>query len=356
MKCSFCGTENMSGRTHCIACGTPLPVSAEPAPMQAEPANMSQSQEPAMVMPVDDPVISQTETSDTLIPAPLEVPTPPNFTQEPAYTAAATQSEMAVSQSASILEPESTSTNYEPLPAAESEPEPVNNVPESINVLEPAPVEPTPVAVEQGTPRVNVQFDDKDLAEVSMPIHQELPAKELHPDSATNIAGAEEGGEHTGPWLALTVLGVGFAIVCLVIYLIYRWFFVSAPMPTVVTPLPTVVQTIVRPTPSVVPLSSNDAQRAQDVNDLRVALKAYYDSKGRYPGASNYTSLLNSLIGSSLLTRRIQDPAFPAQEYKYTVDATGQSYEIVITFDSLASPLLAGSSSPIYRLSGAQGN
>jgi hypothetical protein len=157
--------------------------------------------------------------------------------------------------------------------------------------------------------------------------------------------------------LALTVLGGGVIVVILIIYFLYRLFVGGSAAPTI-NPQPSITA-IPTPTVSSTPipqLSVNDVQREQDVEELRIAISSYYRDKQRYPAASTYNGLLNALIGGNYLTRRVQDPAFPGQEYKYTVDTSGDSYEVMITFDTVASSLLQSSGSTVYRLRGSAGN
>lgn len=350
----------MQGRTHCIACGTALvlngvqespamnPVSAtiesEVLPGNISPAGetISSAQSPELT-PVSSPVFPEQEASpsvEELKPVEDSIVVP---SQAP---------DRGVAVEPSWLDPSS---------SAQENPVREELVDHTVpNQMSQAPIQPT---VGESAPRVNVQYDADELAEVPMPIHHESKVEQVAPDASpsTMTNESEELEEHTGPWLALTVLGIVLIVVILLIYFIYNWLTGSGAsngvQPTL-TPTPTIVQTTlptVTPTP-ISQLSSDDAQRERDINDLKVALSAYYQAKQRYPGAATYNGLLNALIGGGYLSRRVQDPAFPATEYAYSVDSTGQSYDITVTFDSIVSSLLAGATSPVYKLRGAAGN
>jgi hypothetical protein len=411
MKCTFCGTENVAGRTHCIACGTelpvgagdltplvpslpvvsepaPLPVVAEPVedvdsvplpPVEADAAPASIPAEPQMPVftshyqvqsePVEDvveePLVSYSVPGPTVNATPslpltpvVEVPVPPVF--EPV-----------------VADVPSLQTDY-PLPAEPLVPSlPAIPVPEPL-VAELPKLEPTLPAVPDflepkvASPRVDVQFDDTEIAEVPMPVRGPQVAMPSLPKSAPVVQPPqhslldnpvidapaqplEQGSAgvdvepRTGPWLALTVLGLGLLVLFAIIYFVYQLIFgsVSGGVPSVITtPLgvPTAPTTTTKPAATATPLiSSNDQQRERDVADLKAALGLYFADKQKFPQSTSYAGLLNTLISGGYLTRRVQDPLFPTQQYQYSVGEGGATYQVTVIFDSLASTLLNGS-------------
>lgn len=78
---------------------------------------------------------------------------------------------------------------------------------------------------------------------------------------------------------------------------------------------------------------SNDEVRQQDIVDLILALNDYYEIEGGYPKAKNYASMLNSLIAKQAISRFIQDPNYPENEYRYTVSSNQESFTLRIYFD-----------------------
>jgi hypothetical protein len=78
---------------------------------------------------------------------------------------------------------------------------------------------------------------------------------------------------------------------------------------------------------------SYDDQRIQDMQDLVGALDEYYMTEGAYPKGKNYASMLNSLIAKKLITRFMQDPTFPENEYVYNVSGDLNSYTLKVYFD-----------------------
>ncbi len=420
MKCSFCGTENVQGRTHCIACGTPLEQPSVPqeliAPPVAEPvlpapeASVALAPVPTVAAPVSEPafvpaVQPEVQFNHVAIPEPEKIEETPAETTitYPAYnpTPAAssmdfTQPELPVineaSHAAPIAEP---IVVAEPLPVSVPVEEnyldstadlPVQPVTESIAApqvaSEPAYVSPQPepvyvpptvptyqpvaepsyldnatteAAVKNVVPgRVDVQFNDQEVAEATMPVHNETPA--VLPsvdDSIDSTSGAGESMENpsrSGPWLAITVLVVIGILIIGVIYFVYRLIFggasqqgslITQPLPVPTTTISS--QPLVTSTPVALSVSANDQQREKDVADLRSALANYFSDNAKYPNATSYNSLLNSLISSRYLTRRVQDPLFPTQQYQYSVGADQASYSITIQFEGLGSTLLSGS-------------
>lgn len=419
MKCSFCGTENVQGRTHCIACGTPLEQPVVPQEL--------------IMPPVADPILPEHEAAVALAPVPSAVPV-----SEPVFVPSAQpdvqfnhvsipESEKAEEQSAettitypaynqvpadasldftqpqpSIVNKAAPTTLVEeplvvagPLPVsapaednyldstadlpADAMPEPVAqpqlpSVPDYVD-SQPSPVSVAPVApvyqpvvspvyldngstdptVKRVVPgRVDVQFNDQDVEEASMPIHNENPVAVPSVDAAMdNSDGVGESGANSsrsGPWLAITVLIVIGILIIGVIYFVYRLIFggssqqgslITQPLPTPTTTITS--QPLVTSTPIAVSVSANDQQREKDVADLRSALANYFSDNAKYPNATSYNSLLNTLISSRYLTRRIQDPLFPTQQYQYSTTADQGSYTITIQFEGLGSTLLNGS-------------
>lgn len=352
----------MPGRTHCIACGTPL----------SAPVNDVDSSVPSVTetYPVaSEPVIEAVSLSDNPSDAPSSVLSAP--LSETALVQENISSSLPAEPPVSDLVPAGVSNILPDIPApgldnplvADDSVAP--EVPSWLNDGPSAPIShPDPMVSVQTpgadvpvrgvgeSPRVNVQFDEGDVAEVAMPVHSE-PEKVDAVKSDANQSGVGEVEPHTGPWLALSVLVGGFILICLLVYFLYKFFFGGSDIGgggAVVVPTSVVTTTpVVTPTP-VATLSVNDAQREIDIADLRIALNAYYQNRQSYPIATNYNSLLNALIGGGYLTRRIQDPAFPGQEYMYTVDSSGSSYEVIVTFDTTASTLLRGASSSVYRM------
>lgn len=352
----------MPGRTHCIACGTALPLSetesnastvsdstvpvSESVPTDISPIGEYPPVPAEVVLPVA-PITE--EVSEEVVP--VMVSSMVSDPRHPEISIPGQGLDGGVQAQTSWLDPSSDQPNN----SVQAVEEPVANE---------IPTAPIQQSAGESSPRVNVQYNAEELDEVPMPIHQESKVPAIAPHEV--VPNQDQAGEsevleeHTGPWLALTVLGIVLIVVILVVYFIYNWLSggSSAVVQPTVIPTPSVTQTVT-PTITSTPisqLSNNDAQREHDVNDLKIALTAYYQAKQRYPGAATYNGLLNALIGGGYLNRRVQDPAFPATEYAYAVDSTGQSYDITITFDSIVSSLLAGTTSPVYRLRGASGN
>ncbi len=413
MKCTFCGTENVAGRTHCIACGTELPVGAgdatpvvpslpvvpEPAPLPpvvAAPARESLVDSlplPPVEEYVSTPALSPTEPQvpvftsnyqvqsepvDVVVEKPLvsySVPVPPVSAMPmqslppvieppvvPVFDLAAAPLPSVLPDVPMPLEPV--------VPSVPAVPESV--VPE-LPRLEPVlPSPPDFLEPRAASPRVDVQFDDAEVAEVPMPVRGpqvEMPslpttAPVVQQPPSTLLGAAvedvpaqplEQGSlvvdvePRTGPWLALTVLGLGLLVLFAIIYFVYQLIFGSTNggVPSVVTtPLgvPTTSTTTIRPTVTTAPvISSNDQQRERDVGDLKAALGLYFADKQRFPQSTSYAGLLNTLISGGYLTRRVQDPLFPTQQYQYSVGEGGATYQVTVIFDSLASTLLNGS-------------
>ncbi|MBP6084870.1 hypothetical protein KA517_01360 [Candidatus Gracilibacteria bacterium] len=413
MKCTFCGTENVAGRTHCIACGTELPVGAgdltplvPSLPVVSEPAPL-----PVVVEPVEEPFVDsvplppveayvapaamptepqmpvftsnyqvQNEPVEDIVEKPLvsySVPVPtvstaPSLSLPPVIEASVPPVfEPAVADVPSIL------PNH-PLPSEPFAPSlPAIAVPEPI-VAELPKFEPVLPAVPDflepkvASPRVDVQFDDAEVAEVPMPVRGPQVAMPSLPESAPVVQQPQHslldnsvvdapaqpleqgsvGGDiepRTGPWLALTVLGLGLLVLFSIIYFVYQLIFGSASggVPsTIQTPLgiPTTPAITTRPTATTAPvISSNDQQRERDVGDLKAALGLYFADKQRFPQSTSYAGLLNTLISGGYLTRRVQDPLFPTRQYQYSVGEGGATYQVTVIFDSLASTLLNGS-------------
>ncbi len=377
----------MPGRTHCIACGTPLAPATTTPDMQKQesiPAQEASSNQvvpngypsivpPSLQVPVqEDSGGGQISNSQNdMFGAPsapstfagneqvLAMSTPvDNFNPQIDYPV---NKEDVSASSANFLDQEIVPGGGDPSASNQSSVDmavhnEVHLQPETKeDLLDMAPSQPLNNTVAEAGrgegPRVNVQFNDADVAEAPMPIYAE-PAAAPATQSVAAME-AEEGSPHTGPWLAIIVIVLGLGFVVWLLYFVYSLLFggssttqnTNVPVPTsIVTTTP-----VITPTP-VVSLSANDVQRERDVADLRSALAAYYQARQRYPVASNYNSLLNSLIGGGYLSRRVQDPAFPAQEYRYSVDSSGNSYDITITFDTTASALLGGSASPVFHL------
>ncbi|OGC82586.1 MAG: hypothetical protein A2V81_01415 [Candidatus Abawacabacteria bacterium RBG_16_42_10] len=296
MKCSFCGTENAPGRTHCIACGTPLTVT-ENNLMANDIASGGGMSEPiaAPTSPIPEPSVSA-----QLIVPPTS-PTPPPSS------------------------PPRVEVEYAPHEVAEMQ-MPTNqirsDVPETFIGSTPEPAPPPP--------------SSPPPSPSSAPMSPILPPGEGRP----------------GPWLALTVLSVGIVVIIGIIYFGYQLIFGGgSPQPTITpTVVPTVTTTpTASPTPTIpAAMSPGDQQRERDIVDLQTALERYFTDKEKYPKATNYSSMLNSLISGQYLTRRIQDPLFPSQQYQYTVDPDQQAYELVVNFESSLSSLLSGGSTT-YR-------
>ncbi len=297
MKCSFCGTENAPGRTHCIACGTALPVN-ENNLMATGPMAGGGVSEPAQAAPIPTPV-----------PAPEPSVPPPSSPSSPRV-----EVQYAPQEVAEVEMPTSQIQNVIPATFVGSVAEPA--------ALPTPPVLPSPSSAPSPT---------------SSPI---LPPEQGRP----------------GPWLALTVLGVGLVVIVGIIYFGYQLIFGGgSSQPTagpIVTPTTTTAPTVTpTPTPTTVPvLPTNDVQREKDITDIQAALEKYFTDKGKYPKATNYTSMLNSLISGQYLTRRVQDPLFPSQQYQYTVDPDQKAYELVVQFETNLSTLLTGGNT-VYRFS-----
>lgn len=352
----------MPGRTHCIACGTPLVGNETSIDVAAVPQVESRVATPVSpVMPLPEPQLSASEPVAVL----PDIPMSPEL-----GTASAPAMDMLPdlpSLGSQVTALPSVEAGYVGAPVVPVVEPALSSADSWLDANPSAPVVtlpeiPVPVQPQTGVgdrPRVNVQFDDNEVAEMPMPVQAVNNVAGLtDPINAPNVnATGEEGEPHTGPWLALTVLGVGIVFFLWLIWFLYHLLFGTNTGGTSVnTMVPTVISTptaIVTSTP-VAALSINDMQREKDIADLRIALVAYYQGKQRYPTAGNYNSLLNALIGGGYLNRRIQDPAFPAQEYKYSVDSSGNSYDIAITFDTTASTLLGGQSSPVYHMRPAQ--
>lgn len=346
----------MPGRTHCIACGTALSVGDVQMQVPETPAV-----QPAQIMEVTTtpPPLDMVPTQPIVTPTISVLPSEPFASPiEPELPLPAAP----IPQKESTEEVQSGGVGREPswLEPTTAESEPSFQVPEPTPAITPAT--PEKVSTGDASPRVNVQYDAEELAEVPMPIHHEVPnsaPSQMVPGANQSENTPEEVEEHAGPWLALTVIGMVLVGIVLILYFLYQWLSTDSVQPTTV-PTPTVIQTTI-PSPTItqtpaLQLSSDDGQREKDINDLQTALAAYYREQQRYPGAATYNGLLNTLIGSGYVTRRIQDPVFPVQEYGYSVDSTGQSYDITITFDSIASTLLSGARSPVYKLRGTSGN
>ncbi len=211
------------------------------------------------------------------------------------------------------------------------------------------------VAPMQNNNRVNVQFNDSEVAEMPMSVHHEPEQSGVLGDISTpsgneGVGELNDGSTRTGPWLALTVLFVIGILILGIIYFVYRLIFgvpqqqgtlITQPLPTP-TAIVTTVPAFVTPTPAVT-VSANDRQRELDVADLRTAMASYFSDNGKYPSAASYNSLLNALISSRYLTRRVQDPLFPTQQYQYSASGDQSSYTITIQFEGLGSTLLSGS-------------
>lgn len=375
MKCSFCGTENVPGRTHCIACGTPLTNGSAPVvPMVAEPvetpvvpqqsAIVPEVSEPPMqinhvAIPEPEPVVEAPAQEMTITyPAPASDPITPTAAELPSTPVS--ESESFGSEPAPLPPlPENSPVYTESQPVAGQadyqSPESAPVVP-AVSYLDNVDSKPTP-----HPGRVDVQFNDQEVAEMPMTIHNESPHGEPVMNSVSADSGAGEVGEdvsatRTGPWLALTVLVVIGLLIIGVIYFVYHLIFGGTQQGSVITqPLPVPTATIsIAPsatpvvTPSItsspaVSVSDNDAQREKDVADLRTAMANYFADNGKYPNAVSYNSLLNALISTHYLTRRIQDPLFPTQQYQYSVTADQSAYTITIQFEGLGSNLLSGS-------------
>jgi hypothetical protein len=228
-------------------------------------------------------------------------------------------------------------------------------VPEAVpSYLDTTTVPMAPTAAPTPKNRVNVQFNDNEVAEMPMPVHQEQEQSSVladtnMPSSNDGVGELNDGSTRTGPWLALTVLFVIGILILGVIYFVYRLIFGAPQQGTLITqplPTPTAIVTtapaIVTPTPAVT-VSVNDRQRELDVADLRTAMASYFSDNGKYPSAASYNSLLNALISNRYLTRRVQDPLFPTQQYQYSVSGDQSSYTITIQFEGLGSTLLSGS-------------
>lgn len=419
MKCSFCGTENVQGRTHCIACGTPLEQPSDTqeliAPPVIEPA-LPEPEAPVSLAPVQ--VATATMAEPVFVPQPPQpevqfnhvwIPEPEKIEEKPAETTitypaynpapVAASLDFTQSESQVVADPVHTTPEEQPLVVADPLPAhlpaeenyldstadlPDVSVPEQIVspqiTSEPAYVapQPTPASVEPmqyqsvAAPsyldnvateakvksvvpgRVDVQFNDLDVAEASMPIHNEnsvaVPSLDTAMETNDGVGESADNPSRSGPWLAITVLVVIGVLIIGVIYFVYRLIFggasqqgslITQPLPVPTTTISS--QPLVTNTPVAVSVSANDQQREKDVADLRGALANYYSDNAKYPNATSYNSLLNSLISSRYLTRRVQDPLFPTQQYQYLVGADQGSYTITIQFEGLGSTLLSGS-------------
>ncbi len=418
MKCSFCGTENVQGRTHCIACGTPLEQPAVPQELIASPVAepvLLEPESPAALAPVPAPASApepvfvpptqpavqfnhvsipepekvEEKEAETTITYPAYNPTPVatalDFSQpEPSIANEAVQA-TPVEEQVVVADPSPVSVPVEEnyldstadLPA-DSVPEPIaqpqipsvpayvappsapvsvppvmpTHPPAAPSYLDNAAIEATVKNVVPG--RVDVQFSDQDVEEASMPIHNEnpvaVPSIDAAVDANDGVGESTDNPSRSGPWLAITVLVVIGILIIGVIYFVYRLIFGgSSQQGSLITqplPVPTITissQPLVTSSPVAVSVSANDQQREKDVADLRSALANYFSDNAKYPNATSYNSLLNSLISSRYLTRRIQDPLFPTQQYQYSVGADQGSYTITIQFEGLGSTLLSGS-------------
>jgi prepilin-type N-terminal cleavage/methylation domain-containing protein len=75
---------------------------------------------------------------------------------------------------------------------------------------------------------------------------------------------------------------------------------------------------------------SRDAQKIQDLNSLKSALRMYYNDYQAYPspGATNCTNCLNTAIGSSYLTGVSQ------VGYSYSAAIDGNSFTVKTSLES----------------------